>query len=95
MKTLKYIGSFTLLMALTGTSIPLNAQSVEIPSRGPISFSIYDKDSNGLISENEFKMIRTERMSQMSSAGRPMRGDASYPSFSAFDTDGNGDINPE
>ena len=76
-----------LLIAFVIVLSPVNAQSTEIPARGPIPFEAYDKDSNGLISETEFNAVRSQRMSTRAAEGRPMRGAAGAPSFSVFDTD--------
>ena len=76
-----------LLIAFVIVLSPVNAQSTEIPARGPIPFDAYDKDGNGLVSEKEFNIVRTERMSTRAAEGGPMRGAAGAPSFSVFDTD--------
>lgn len=71
---------------------PMKVQSGEIPARGPIPFTSYDKDSNGLVSEEEFNAVREERISTRAAEGRPMIGAAMALSFSEFDTNGDGQL---
>lgn len=95
MKILKNTYSVGFAIVFMGTLLPIGAQSAEIPARGPIPFAAYDKDSNGLISEEEFNTVRGERMSSRAAEGRPMRGAASAPLFSEFDTNGDGQLTQE
>ena len=81
-----------LVIIFSTALLPVSAQSEEVPARGPIPFAAYDKDNNGLVSENEFNAVRGERMSTRAAEGRQMRGAASAPSFSVFDTNGNGQL---
>lgn len=67
-------------------------QAEELPPSGPIPFSVYDKDSNGVISEAEFNTVRSERMSQRATAGMPMRNAGNMPMFSAFDSNSDGQL---
>jgi len=57
-----------------------------------ISFSVFDKDGNGFISEQEFDTARGERMAKRAAEGRPMRGAANAPAFSQFDTNSDGQL---
>lgn len=84
-----------LLIAIAGGFSPISAQSEETPVRGPIPFTAFDKDGNGLISEEEFNTVRGERMATRAAEGRPMRGAASAPAFSEFDTNGDGHLTPD
>ena len=81
-----------LLIAFVIVLSPINAQSSEIPARGPIPFIAYDKNANGLVSEAEFNAARTQRMSARVAEDRPMRGAAGAPSFSVFDTNNDGQL---
>ena len=92
MNILKKTYTVGLVITFSSVLLPVSAQSEEIPARGPIPFDVYDKDNNGLVSENEFNAVRGERMSTRAAEGRPMRGAASAPSFSEFDTNGNGQL---
>ncbi|MDY6841987.1 MAG: EF-hand domain-containing protein [Pseudomonadota bacterium] len=95
MKILKNTYSVGFAIIFMGALLPISAQSEEIPARGPIPFTAYDKDSNGLVSEEEFNTVRGERMSSRAVEGRPMRGAASAPLFSEFDTNGDGKLTQE
>jgi len=81
-----------LIIAFVSVFSPFSAQSEEIPMRGPISFDGFDKDGNGVISEEEFNAVRGERMETRAAEGRPMRGAASAPPFSELDTNGDGQL---
>ena len=89
MKKFNYASS---LIAFAIIFLPISAHSEAIPERGPIPFAAYDKDGNGHISEKEFSAVRAERMSTRVAEGRPMRGAASAPSFSEFDTNKDGQL---
>jgi Ca2+-binding EF-hand superfamily protein len=84
-----------LILTFTITFLPVYTQAEEIPDRGPIPFAAYDKDDNGLISEDEFYLARSERMSKRVAEGRPMRGAANAPAFSDFDIDTDGQLSPD
>lgn len=73
----------------------MSAVSAELPARGPIPFANYDQDGNGFISEQEFTLVRSERMAAKTAQGRPMKGAGNAPSFSAFDKDHDGQLTKE
>lgn len=81
-----------LLIACVGVFLPVPAPAEEMPARGPIPFAAFDEDGNGLISEQEFNARRAQRMAAREAEGRPMRGAASAPSFSEFDTNADGQL---
>ena len=95
MNVLKNPYSVSLFITLVSIFPPVSAQSEAMPARGPIPFTSFDKDANGFISEQEFYEVRGERMAARAAEGRPMRGAASAPSFSDFDTNGDGQLNPD
>ena len=66
-----------------------------LPQRGPIPFNSYDLNSNGAISQDEFNTIRGLRMENRAAQGFPMRSMAFEPNFNQFDTDNNGQLNPD
>lgn len=72
-----------------------NIQAELLPQRGPIPFYIYDIDSNSYISQDEFHIIRAQRMANRAARGYPMRGAAAEPDFAQFDTDKDGQLNPD
>ena len=84
-----------LCLFLAGSFSTIHAQPEDIPERGPVPFSAYDRDGDGYISEQEFNSTRSERMEQRAAEGRPMRGAAGAPSFSGFDQDGDGRLTPD
>lgn len=92
MNVLKKICTAGLIIAFASVFLPTGAQSEKIPVRGPIPFAAYDKDGNELISEREFNAVRAERMATRAAEGRPIRGAAGAPSFSQFDTNGDGQL---
>lgn len=75
--------------------ISVSVASTELPIRGPIPFSVYDIDGNGVISEQEFTQIRNERIAAKTAQGRPMKNQGNSPSFVSFDEDGNGQLTQE
>lgn len=75
--------------------ISISAVSAELPARGPIPFANYDQDGNGFISEQEFTLVRNERMAAKAAQGRPMKGTGNKPSFEAFDKDNDGQLTQE
>ncbi|MDT8376435.1 MAG: cytochrome c [Mariprofundaceae bacterium] len=79
-----------LVFAFAGIYSPASIQSEEAPLRGPASFSAYDEDGDGSVSEEEFSAMHRKRMESKTAAGMPMRGAANPPSFSDFDTDDDG-----
>ncbi|MCW8929189.1 MAG: EF-hand domain-containing protein [Gammaproteobacteria bacterium] len=72
-----------------------NLQAEPLPSRGPIPFYIYDINSNGFISQDEFHTIRGQRMEYREAQGFPMKNMASEPNFKEFDTDKNGQLSQD
>ena len=56
------------------------------------SFSDFDADNDGRISQSELNAVRSERRSQRAAQGYPMRGAANAPSFSDLDAEGSGGI---
>ncbi len=72
-----------------------NLQANSLPTRGPIPFYIYDINSNGSISEDEFNTIRGLRMQNRVDQGRPMKNMSSEPKFEQFDNDKNGQLSPD
>jgi len=62
---------------------------------GPIPFTAFDQDSDGIVTEQEFKSIRAERMAARAAAGAPMPGAANAPTFADFDSNGDGQLMPD
>lgn len=76
----------SLLAVLASSYISVGAQTV--PQRGPIPFASYDKDGDGLISEQEFNAAHEKRMAQRNA----MRRAAAMSMFSEFDTNADGQL---
>ncbi len=79
------------LLLAVGMLLP-GAHAGEIPARGPIPFATYDKDGNGLVSEDEFDVVRGARIAARAAEDRPMRGAVKPPSFTIFDANGDGQL---
>jgi len=89
---MKTVVKTTLLMFGLTALFLVGAVAEEIPLRGPISFSIYDANSDGYVSEKEFYDTRAKRMEQKAAQGMPMRNAANAPAFSEFDTNKDGKL---
>lgn len=87
-KTVKL--SLVVIASLSFVSVTLSAQ--DFPSRGPIPFSSFDVNKDGIISESEFNDTRAARIKQKASQGMPMRNAANAPYFRSIDTDNDGKI---
>lgn len=86
------------LILMTGVAVtaPLvAAESESVTTRGPTPFATYDIDNNQSISEQEFYQIRSQRMGSRAAEGRPMRRAAEAPSFTQFDSNGDGQLSPD
>ncbi|MCG6860265.1 MAG: EF-hand domain-containing protein [Chromatiaceae bacterium] len=88
-------GFLCLGLMITAAGVPAAAQSVEPPSRGPMTFEAFDMNGDGHVTEQEFQSVRADRMAAQSAQGAPMRGAANAPPFSVFDQNGDGSITPE
>ena len=83
------------VIVITSLFCVQNLHAEPLPQRGPIPFLNYDINSNGAISQDEFNTIRGLRMESRAAQGRPMGNMASEPNFNQFDTDKNGQLNPD
>lgn len=85
-------------LAVTACLTIAQAQALAAPqqsnSLGPISFSTFDSNGDGVVSAEEFEAARNARVETRKAEGRPQRGAASALSFEDFDADGNGEISP-
>ena len=64
----------------------------DLPNRGPIEFSSYDKNKDGFITEKEFTDVRAKRIEQKESSGMPMKNVANAPEFGTFDANKDGKL---
>ena len=72
--------------------IPLSLTAADLSMRGPVSFSSYDTNGDGLVTKKEFNDLREKRMKMRAESGRPMRNAANAPDFSFFDANGDGKL---
>ena len=85
MKTLILtVGALCLLGSLSNAA--------DLSQRGPISFSVYDTNKNGSVSEKEFYDARAKRMTMRADQGMRMRNAANAPDFSQFDINKDGKL---
>lgn len=66
-----------------------------MPQRGPLGFSMYDTNKDGMISEDEFNAHKAARMQAQADANMPMRNAGNAPDFTFFDTNKDGKITPQ
>jgi len=81
-----------LALSMAAMTAPLALWGQPITAGGPMTFSAFDQNDDGSISESELAAVRAERQSQRAQQGMPMRGAATAPSFSDFDQDGDGRV---
>ena len=74
------------LLALLGF---LNAADT---TRGPIGFEAYDKNKDGIVTQEEFDAVKAARMSANATAGMPMRNAGNAPDFTYFDANKDGKV---
>jgi Ca2+-binding EF-hand superfamily protein len=75
--------------------LPVSTQAEDPNSKGHASFTVFDMDENGFVSEEEFYSVRQQRMAARAAEGKKMRCAASAPSFSDLDVDSDGQLNQE
>ncbi len=78
-----------------GSAFSAFGQGSTVPPHGPMTFSGFDRDGDGIVTEEEFDQVRAERRASRAAAGAPMRGAANAPSFNDFDLNGDGRLAPE
>ena len=79
------------LLILFSAPITVSAAG-NMPARGSIPFSTFDKDESGFISKQEFTSTRNERRAAKASEGRLMRRTSTAPSFESMDRNGDGQL---
>lgn len=88
MSSSRTICSMALAAAIGSAGMATAAYSEPMPARGPIPFSAYDQNSDGVIDKNEFDTVRAK----LKNEGRPMRNALS---FTDLDQNGDGKISAE
>lgn len=83
-------------LLLHGTAgVAWASEPAPLPARGPIPFAAYDRDGDGLISEQEFDAVRAQRIADRAASGARMGNLANAPTFADLDGDHNGWLTPE
>lgn len=72
---------------------PVISYAASLPNGGPIPFTIYDQDGNGLINKKEFNAAHTERQAQKTTSSYAKKNGSTPPSFSDFDLNSDGNLN--
>ncbi|RXJ96506.1 hypothetical protein CRV00_02505 [Malaciobacter molluscorum] len=65
------------------------------PNRGPMPFSSFDLNNDGVITSEEFYKVRNDRMTQKAQQNMPMRNAANAPAFESMDKNKDGKITKE
>jgi len=81
------IGVFSLIASV------VHAQNVQ--TRGPVSFATYDTDNNGIVTEQEYNIIREQRQTAVKASGRMGHGMANAPAFYTVDTNKDGQVSEQ
>ena len=89
MKNLKTL----LLSAALACSSLVVAQ--DLSDRGPVPFSTYDTDGNGIINKGEFNSLKEKRMNQKENQGRLLKNAYMSPAFEDVDRDKDGEISKD
>jgi hypothetical protein len=61
---------------------------------GPVTFTDLDKNSDGVVTEQEMAATHADRMAARAAQGAPVRGAANPPTFADFDRNGDGQLTP-
>ncbi len=81
-----------IIVLISSVFVASSLLATELPPRGPLSFEMYDKNHDNVITEQEFNDVRTARMNANAQAGRAMRNAGKGPEFSFFDANKDGKI---
>ena len=81
-----------LLVLVSISFYSLTAMGESMPMQGQVSFEDFDKNNNGVISEEEFNTTRDAKRKANAEEGRLMRNAAHAPTFAQIDTNSDGTI---
>lgn len=81
----------SIILGMLLTIPGLLVAQTQMPVSGPIPFAVFDRDGNGLISQQEFESVHAERRALRAELGYPM-GRASTPVFRNFDSNDDGQL---
>lgn len=85
---MKTVRLFTVSMLFVASALMAEA----LPPKGPLAFETYDKNSNGLVSAQEFNEIQTQRMLQKAQSGKMMKNAKTPATFVSIDLNNDGAI---
>jgi hypothetical protein len=98
----KALSPLIVVIGMVGASVSLNVFSQGMPAGGPgsgpgamPSFSDFDLNKDGKITEEEFNDARAARIADRAQKGYPMRGLANASSFADIDTNHDGTLSPQ
>lgn len=74
-------------------SAVLSASFLFAQTNGPMPFSSFDTNGDGIITQSEFSYMKNERMKEKYEEGRLLRNSANSPNFGEIDKNGDGKIN--
>lgn len=82
----------TLLLSVAVVCVVLPVLAQNAPA---MPFVTFDRDSNGIVTEQEFNAIHAEKMALRDSDGVPMREPRTAPNFTDFDLNRDGRLLPD
>ena len=65
------------------------------PVGSPLPFAAYDRDGNGVVTEQEFIAVQAQQRAARDAAGAPLGGAANTPSFAVLDLNSDGQVTLE
>ena len=77
------------------TAICSAQPTLAAPVGSPLPFSAYDKDANGVVTEQEFNAVQAQQRAARDAAGAPLGGAANTPSFAVLDLNRDGQVTLE
>ena len=86
------LGSIMTVTVAAAFAAPLALAQQPSPPRDPMTFTAFDIDGDGIVTEQEFNTARAQRRAERAAQGAPMRGAANAPAFSNFDLNGDGQM---
>lgn len=84
---MKYTQKALLIVVLATSNLAVQAQGM--------SFTDFDADSNGMVSEQEFNDAKAQRITARAKEGRKMQGLANAPSFASIDANHDGQLSAD
>jgi len=85
----------TLALAFVIAAILAPAWAQRVPMRGPIPFSVFDRNGDGLVDKQEFDAAMQKRLQAREDADLPTTGAFAPPEFVDLDTNGDGRLDQD